>query len=367
MKRQAKKIFEGNKPSFSTYLPKKPNTLLLVAILVGVALVVSAGLILWNTQDSSSVVVSVNGEEITSDYIDSRWDSLPVQTKLQLGRDQLVKDIVDSRLLLQEAKSRGMVTSDAEVKQMIEEQLLLSNSSLSEFKNQLSAQGMDFDMVLDQYREQITIQKLIKDSADPTLFNFTMEERKDYYTTNKESFYQPPTVTVKHILIEVNNETNKSTSLELAVEINDSLEQENNSNFCGLVNEYSMDVASRNNCGEYTFGRGEMVASFENASFTMDQGERQIVESPFGFHIILKENSSEGRYIGFNETIPVNGREVVLQEYISSIMAQESMFEVYESLAQRLRDNATIVYYASVNTTNSTAMTDVVLNSTVSN
>jgi foldase protein PrsA len=62
--------------------------------------------------------------------------------------------------------------------------------------------------------------------------------------------------------------------------------------FATLATENTEDPGSVETGGEYTFGRGEMVAEFENAAFNMEVGEiSDLVETVYGYHIIkLEEN-----------------------------------------------------------------------------
>jgi parvulin-like peptidyl-prolyl isomerase len=60
--------------------------------------------------------------------------------------------------------------------------------------------------------------------------------------------------------------------------------------FATLARRYSEDPGSRNSGGEYIFGHGKMTPAFEAAAFALEPGEvSDIVETPFGYHIIKTE------------------------------------------------------------------------------
>ena len=61
--------------------------------------------------------------------------------------------------------------------------------------------------------------------------------------------------------------------------------------FAALAKEYSTDPGSKDKGGELPwFKRGEMVKPFEDAAFSMQPGQTSdIIETPFGFHIIQTE------------------------------------------------------------------------------
>jgi parvulin-like peptidyl-prolyl isomerase len=67
-------------------------------------------------------------------------------------------------------------------------------------------------------------------------------------------------------------------------------------NFARLARLYSDDPGSNNKGGEYDFfSRGRMVPEFENAAFALKPGQiSDIVESPFGLHIIKLEARRPG-------------------------------------------------------------------------
>lgn len=60
--------------------------------------------------------------------------------------------------------------------------------------------------------------------------------------------------------------------------------------FAALAKEHSEDPGSKDNGGEYTFGRGQMVPEFEKTAFELEVGGISgLVETTFGYHIIKLE------------------------------------------------------------------------------
>ncbi|MGM5481644.1 MAG: peptidylprolyl isomerase [Nanobdellota archaeon] len=355
-KKKATRVFEGKK--HKTLRTKKQESrpsgrrtlsiaglIVIIAIVAVLALTPSIqDLFTGNGEHGEyAVLATVNGEPITENEFNKQWNTLPPTVKLQVGKDALLDDMVNQELLLQEASEQGITTTIKETEGFIGQQLAQSGGTIDQFKEQLETQGINYEDMIHTYQRQLTIAKLFE-QFNTSALNVTDDDIEEYYKDNKEQFYQEKQVTVRHILIEVNNQTNSSEARKLAENVSAQLDEENNSNFCSLVANYSMDLGSKNNCGEYTFGRGEMAAAFENASFEMGIGEREIVETQFGHHIILKMSESEAGYLNLNDTIQTSQGAVQINVLIGQEISQQKATLLYDKYVNALRQNATIIY-----------------------
>lgn len=104
----------------------------------------------------------------------------------------------------------------------------------------------------------------------------------------------PQTVGASHILIAYQGAQRSTATrtrdeaLQLAQDIHDMLAS-GSIHFPDAAMRYS-DCPSGANGGDLgVFGRGAMVAEFENAAFSLEVGEiSDVVETPFGYHIIMR-------------------------------------------------------------------------------
>jgi peptidyl-prolyl cis-trans isomerase D len=99
---------------------------------------------------------------------------------------------------------------------------------------------------------------------------------------------EPDSVKAKHILID-----DKTIGHDKALAKADSIKKliEGGKSFADLANLYSVDKGSAAKGGELgTFGRGAMVAPFDDAVFSAKKGDLKIVTTQFGVHLIQIED-----------------------------------------------------------------------------
>ncbi len=154
----------------------------------------------------------------------------------------------------------------------------------SMFETTLKAIGVDtIDAYLSLYESE-TIYSKVKSDFESNRKNYIKDEKKmkEYKDDNK--------VSVQHILIK-NNSTKYEDPKKTIQEV---LERaKNGEDFAQLMKEFNEDPGEPDS--GYSFGHGEMVAEFEDASFNLEYDEiSDIVESSYGYHIIK-------RVIGFAE------------------------------------------------------------------
>ena len=119
------------------------------------------------------------------------------------------------------------------------------------------------------------------------------EEVLDFYTARKEErFTEEKQVQARHILFSIADNASDERKADTRSAAQEILERaREGEDFAALAEEYSQDTGTANNGGDLGFfGRGRMVKPFEEAAFDMEVGQvSDLVETPFGFHIIKVE------------------------------------------------------------------------------
>ena len=115
----------------------------------------------------------------------------------------------------------------------------------------------------------------LKEYAHNILIDNTM-----FATELEQRTFEAEMVNARHILV-ADEETAKSILARL----------EAGEDWAALASENSLDTANKDDSGSLGwFGRGEMVAEFENAAFALEPGEiSEPVQTNYGFHIIASD------------------------------------------------------------------------------
>ncbi len=132
----------------------------------------------------------------------------------------------------------------------------------------------------------------------------TEEDIDYYYRDNRDAeFYTPDQVKASHILLKTNSEMSEEEKAELRQRAEELLaEARGGSDFAALAEAHSEDSSASRGGDLGFFGEGAMVKPFSDAAFALAPGEiSEVVESPFGFHIIKLVEKKPAGYQSLEE------------------------------------------------------------------
>lgn len=256
--------------------------------------------------NENKVVATVNGKEITlgnyerllalnkssmeAYYGSDIWSSEVEEGKTYEDtlREMVLESMTSSEVIYQQAEKEKVAPTDKEVQEQIDS----FNQNIKDdedYKKELKRMGIDDKFLKYQFARDIANQNLKTHYEDNT--KVSESDMKKYYEDNKDDFYVD-TVTASHILIKTQDDNGKELSDEEKSKAKKTAEEvlakiKAGEDFAKLAKEYSQDSSASNGGELGTFGRGQMVQEFEDASFSMKAGEvSDIVKTQYGYHII---------------------------------------------------------------------------------
>lgn len=264
------------------------------------------------------IVATIGDQKITRkdviDHIKARMPQMPAdaqipqELKMNIAK-QVARGMIDTRILLDLAAKKGITPSAKLAKEHLDAQKKqLSPKELEDIENSLMASGVslgEYEKTLsesEQYREGAVIAKWIKDVIDPTI-TITDKDVEDYYNKNKNLFKEPANVTVSHILIEPEDDSEKAkkAARTKAEELLASLKD--GADFGALAEKESACPSGKRTKGNLgPIVKGTMVPEFEKAAFALKAGElSDVVETKFGYHVIKCAAKKEERIVPLDE------------------------------------------------------------------
>jgi peptidyl-prolyl cis-trans isomerase C len=161
------------------------------------------------------------------------------------------------------------------------------------------------------------------------------EEVKKFYDDNPQYFERPEQARVAHVLI-LTQGKNEEELAAAKTKIEDILKKAKaGEDFAALGKQYSEDPGSKDQGGEYTFPRGQMVPAFEESAFKLKDGEISgVVETEYGYHILKKLEHLEALKQPFDE----------VKKQIKEHLTRQKYGQFWENYSKTMRDEAKIEY-----------------------
>ena len=243
------------------------------------------------------LLATVGDVEITKDQMIGILRNIPKEHAQSVageqGRLRLLDEMISGELLALDALSQGL-DKEEDYLAIVEE----------------AKRGLLQRFAVNKLFEQIEVSK---------------EEAQAYYEENKEQYNAPEQASAKHILVD-SEETCQKIKEEISA----------GKAFADAAMEYSSCPSKERGGDLGTFGKGQMVKEFEEATFSASVGEVVgPVKTQFGYHLILVDAIEAAGTESFD----------VVELAIKNQLAQEKQQEVYEAKIAQLKD----IYPVKVN------------------
>jgi peptidyl-prolyl cis-trans isomerase D len=175
--------------------------------------------------------------------------------------------------------------------------------------------------------------------------NINEMEIRGYYEDNPSMFKQEKEVRARHILFRVPSIITEDEEEKIREKALSVLEKaRSGQDFSELAREYSEGPTKERGGDLGYFSEGQMVESFEEATFNMEKGQiSDLVKTNYGYHIIKVEDIKEERVKDFEE---------VREQVLDILMGNESEDLAHEralSLIDRMPYDIDLADYAAEN------------------
>lgn len=208
------------------------------------------------------------------------------------ARADFLKQFVRDRAVEQLARASGAPDAAQIDSQMQEARADFETDA--EFQEALTATGYGSP---DDLRAELERRAVVGAYLEKVQGRFTFGDALvgGFYNLHRAEFQRDPEACVKHILVPTQAEA-QAVAKELA----------GGADFAAVAKARSQDPGSAAQGGDLgCFGPGEMVASFDAASFKGPLNQVQTVQSQFGWHLVLVTKRTEAGVMPLEEAAPL--------------------------------------------------------------
>ncbi len=307
--------------------------------------------------EESKVVAKVNGVEIKEEELIAQMNWLKSQLIMRgqdashIPEDFLRKNaldfLIEMEIAYQSAKKQNYSVKEEEIQKRYEE-FKGRFKDEKEFKDFLDRQKLDEKKLKREIEREILVndyveKEILRDYKPPK-----EEEIKKYYDENPKYFVKPENVRASHILVQVPKDATEEERKELRKKAERILlELKKGVNFEELAKAKS-DCPSKERGGDLgNFQRGRMVKPFEDAAFSLKPGElSEIVETEFGYHIILLKEHNKEEKIKFEEAkdriknfLENNKKREIVQKKMEELISKAKVEKFIEKKDEPQREH----------------------------
>lgn len=260
------------------------------------------------------------------------WNNGEGASKKQEIIDETFKNVKQLKVLLANAKKDNISIGKTDldlINQSIEQFIEYEGNGDKQEANKvmLREYGVTIDQYLSFYSDFVLAYITYAEEKAASIEISDSEIQKEF-ENRKEEFEK---VTVQHILLATKDFDTGEALPEDEVTKKKTLAEEllkraqAGEDFGEMAKQYTEDDGSKDNGGEYTFPRGQMVAEFEDWSFNAKEGDMGIVETTYGYHVMK-----------FIKHIPAAlGDEE--RETISSALREEKLTQMVENMVAEVQ------------------------------
>ena len=307
------------------------------------SLILILALLISTFASCGKYAVSVSGSEVDEqefryflfnhyrDLLDD-GDTREADEILNQAKEEAVNDLLDIYAVQKLAKDNKIEINDAETQEIEAKMDSMKEDFKSdeEFESYLAESWLFPSLAKKILEYQILDEKVREYLTDEYTGNIPSDD-KTVSEDIEKNFYR-----ATQILIEFDNHDSKEEAEKIAKEAYAALQS--GEEFTSAAAKYSEDTVDIKT--GYYFTKGQMLEEFEEAALTLNEGETsEIVESPYGYHII-KRLPLEQSYIDANfETLRELYKNRCFNEQLQEVK-DKAKVDINESIIKKLYNEA---------------------------
>lgn len=242
-----------------------------------------------NSQPTSGVLAQVGGKPITEE---------------------------DVTRFIQAMGRNGQAYNDPKGRAAVLEQLIAQRLFLLDAQRNLYEREPAFKAQLASVKDQLLMEYSITKCLQSV--RVTEEEVRGYYDRHKEELQADESVNASHILVD---------SQEKAEQLLDEI-RSGKISFEDAARQHSTCPSGQQGGSLGDFSRGQMVPEFDQAVFSMEEGElRGPIKTQFGYHLIRLNKKNEAAPLSYSD----------VREELYRLVTQEKQQEAYQKKVNQLK------------------------------
>lgn len=260
-----------------------------------------------SAQQQKDVVARVNGKPVYARELERVKKALltgqpnqQIPSEHQKEFDKMALNQLTSAELLYQA---GEKLDTKDIDKQVEAKMSQGKARFAtadEFQKAIAGMGMNESDLREYTRRDAVIANFIQQTFASKV-TVSDEESRKFYDENQDKFKQSESVRASHILIGVDVKADpeiRKKAREKAEKLRKELA--GGADFATLARENSTCPSSQQGGDLGFFGRGQMVPPFEQAAFSLKQGEvSDVVETQFGYHIIKQMGHKNAETVSY--------------------------------------------------------------------
>lgn len=272
-------------------------------------------------------------ERLVRFYAEHGMSQEQIRAQLQTLAQQAAQQAIGTKLLLDEAAKLDIPVSDGEIEAQVVK-IVEQVGGREAFQAALANQKTTEAEFRDQLKRGKRVDKLVE-KAVAAVQEPTEKDIQAYFAEHKDEFQTAERVLAQHILVSPDGDTQTSKD-EARAKISAIRERVlSGKKFDDEAAAHSMCPSGKEGGSLGWFGRGMMVPEFDQAAFALRKGEvSDVIETQFGYHIILKTDHEEAREADFDEA----------RDKIRDLLRHARRGEAMTAYVEELKAKAEIVY-----------------------